>query len=89
MQLSFQILTIIFANTLTCSLIFKYIVRKDTKINILINKIIDMENDINELHETIDLLEDRLHQKHIDMRQSNENIINQIDHFIESNYDIT
>ena len=96
MHISFQIFAM-FTNTITCALLLNYIVDKfnkknkvtEEKLDILFNKLNKVCNELNEVHEVIDLLEDTFHKKQIDMLQSNDNIINQIDNLITSNYDIT
>lgn len=92
--MNLQILTFFLANTITGTIFFKYIVeylnkKNNDKLDFLLHKINKLEVEVSELHETLDLLEDRLHRKHTDMRQSHEQLDNKIDNFIVSNYDIT
>lgn len=53
----------------------------------LLQKITDLENEVSEIHETIDSLEEKFYVKDINLRQSNEYISNKLDNFITRNYD--
>ena len=92
--MNIQILTFILANTITGTVLFKYLIdylNKTTqdKLDFLSHKVNKLESELSELHETIDLLEECLHRKHNDMNQSHEQLGNKIDSFIVSNYDVT
>lgn len=96
--MNLELFTFILANTITSTIFFKYLadyikqkVSKDydEKLNFLLTKINNLEAEVSELHETLDVLEEGLHQKHIDMKTSHEQLGNKIDTFIVSNYDIS
>lgn len=96
--MNLELFTFILANTITGTLFFKYIAdyikqkiseEYEEKLDFLLHKINSLEAEITELHETLDVLEEGLHKKHIDMRVSHEQLGNKIDTFIVSNYDVT
>jgi len=96
--MNLELLTFILANTITGTIFFKYLAdyikqtlikEHQEKLDFLLHKINSLEAEITELHETLDVLEEGLHKKHIDMRVSHEQLGNKIDSFIVSNYDVT
>lgn len=96
--MNLELFTFILANTITGTIFFKYIadyikqkISEDyeDKLNFLLHKINSLETELIELHESLDVLEDRLHKKHIDMRVSQEQLTSKIDSYIVSNYDVT
>jgi len=96
--MNLELLTFILANTITGTILFKYLVyyikqtiieEHEKKSCFLLHKINKLETEITELHETLDVLEEGLHKKHTDMKYSHEQLGNKIDTFIVSNYDIT
>jgi predicted nucleic acid-binding Zn-ribbon protein len=92
--MNLELLTFILANTITGTIFFNYLAdyikqEHQEKLDFLLHKINSLEAEITELHETLDVLEEGLHKKHIDMRVSHEQLGNKIDSFIVRNYDIT
>lgn len=95
--MNIEFLAFILANSITTTVFFKYIANYikqknneeyQQKLDFLLHKTNYLESEITELHETLDLLEECLHKKHIDMRVSHEQLGNKIDTFIVSNYDV-
>ena len=60
---------------------------KDKYIYYLLHKCNDLQNEIIDIYESLDSIDENLYKKNIDLRQSNEQIINKIDKFIISNYE--
>ena len=93
--MNLEIFTFILANTITCTIFLKYIIKQkitmeyQEKLDLVLHKINSLDLEVSELHETLDILEELLHKKHIDMRQSQEVLSSKIDSYIISNYDIT
>lgn len=92
--MNLELFTFILANTIFYKYLTYYIKQKmskeyNEKLDFLLHKINSLEVEITELHDTLDVLEEGLHKKHIDMKSSHEQLGNKIDTFIVSNYDIT
>jgi hypothetical protein len=94
--MSFQAISIILLNGVTSALFLKYIVKyvydkvtkeKDEQLLWLLAKVNKLENEVNELHESIDVLEDKVQAKENLLKESSEMLFNKIDKYIISNYD--
>jgi len=95
--MSLQILSIFILNGITSAIVIKYIADyihtrvnnvKDEQILWLLSKINKLELEVSDLHETIDMLEEKLIIKENILKESNELLFNKLDNFIMSNYDI-
>ena len=94
--MSFQAISIILLNGVTSALFLKYVVKyvydkvtkeKDEQLLWLLAKVNKLENEVNELHESIDVLEDKVQAKENLLKESSEMLFNKIDKYIISNYD--
>lgn len=94
--MSLQAISLILLNGVTSALFLKYSIKyiydkvtkeKDEQFLWLLAKVHKLENDISELHESIDVLEDKLKEKENLLKESSEMLFNKIDKFIISNYD--
>lgn len=94
--MSVQAFSLIFLNGLTSAIFFKYVVQyvyekvtkeKDEQVLWLLAKINKLENEVSELHETIDSLEEKIQAKENLLKESSDMLFNKIDNFIISNYD--
>jgi hypothetical protein len=94
--MSVQAISIILLNSVTSAFFAKYIVQyvynkvtkeKDEQILWLLAKITKLENKVNELHENIDSLDEKVQAKENLLKESSEMLFNKIDNFIISNYD--
>jgi uncharacterized protein (DUF342 family) len=94
--MSVQAFTLIFFNGITSAIFFKYVVQyvyekvtkeKDEQILWLLAKINKLENEVTELHETMDNFEEKIQAKENLLKESSEILFNKIDNFIISNYD--
>lgn len=94
--MSVQALSILFVNGVATTIFFKYMTdylystfvkEKEEQILWLLSKINKLENEMSELHETIDSLEEKLQEKEIMLRESSDLLFSKIDNFIISNYD--
>lgn len=94
--MSFQAISIILLNGVTSALFLKYVIKcvydkvtkeKDEQLLWLLAKVNKLENEVNELHESIDVLEDKIQAKENLLKESSEMLFNKIDKYIISNYD--
>lgn len=94
--MSFQAISLILLNGVTSALLLKYVVKyvydkvtkeKDEQLLWLLAKVNKLENEVNELHESIDVLEDKVQAKENLLKESSEMLFNKIDKYIISNYD--
>lgn len=94
--MSVQALSILFVNGIATTFFFKYMTdyiythfvkEKEEQILWLLSKINKLENEVGELHETIDSLEEKLQEKDVMLRESNDLLFSKLDNFIISNYD--
>lgn len=94
--MSIQAISLLFVNGITCTIFLKYVTdyiythlskEKDEQILWLLSKINKLENEMTELHETIDGLEEKIQVKETLLRESSDLLFSKIDNFIISNYD--
>jgi peptidoglycan hydrolase CwlO-like protein len=94
--MSFQTISLILLNGVTTALLLKYVLKyvyvkvtkeKDEQLLWLLAKVHKLENEVNELHESIDALEDKIQSKENLLKESSDMLFSKIDKFIISNYD--
>jgi hypothetical protein len=94
--MSVQALSLLFVNGVATTIFFKYMTEyfytrfvkeKEEQMLWLLSRINKLENEISELHETIDVLEEKIQEKEIMLRESSDLLFSKIDNFIISNYD--
>jgi hypothetical protein len=94
--MSVQAISLILFNGVTTAFVVKYVIQyvykkvtteKDEQTLLLLDKINKLETEVNELHETIDILEEKIQAKESLLKESSEILFNKIDKFIISNYD--
>lgn len=94
--MSVQAISFILFNGITSVIFCKYVVKyvyekitkeKDEQILWLLAKINKLENEVTELHETIDVLEEKIQAKENLLKESSDMLFSKIDNFIISNYD--
>jgi uncharacterized protein (DUF342 family) len=94
--MSVQAISFILFNGVTSAIFCKYVVKyvyekitkeKDEQILWLLAKINKLENEVTELHETIDVLEEKMQAKENLLKESSDMLFSKIDNFIISNYD--
>lgn len=101
--MSIQAISLILFNGVTSAIFFKYVVKyvyeqvskeKDEQFLLLLEKnfftlarIHKLENEVNELHEIIDSLEEKMQAKENLLKESSDMLFSKIDNFIISNYD--
>lgn len=94
--MSFQAISLILLNGVTSAVFLKYIVNyvyekftkeKNEQLLWLLAKVNKLENEVSELHESIDILEDKIQAKENLLKESSDMLFSKIDKFIISNYD--
>jgi|LakMenEpi03Aug12_release.lakeMendotaPanAssembly.Ray.scaffolds.fasta_scaffold1658036_1 hypothetical protein len=94
--MSVQAISLILFNGVTSALFARYVFQyvydrvtkeKDEQILWLLAKITKLENEVNELHENIDFLDEKVQAKENLLKESSEMLFSKIDNFIIGNYD--